>query len=140
MYRAIIIIFLVIGIIIAFILIPGIGICILFYYLFYYSNTDINFPSDTVRLFEFLICICLAFPLQSIIYNFYILVYIISINYKYALIFFSSILFVFLIIYAIQSIFLLLVHHHHRQLWIEPIDFEMNEMDENNNNGGNVNV
>jgi len=132
LYRTIIIFFLIIGIIISFVLIPGIGLCIFFYFLFYGSDANIYFPNSIVRFFEFLICITISFPIQSIIYNCYILIYIISINYKYAIIFFSFLLIIPLIIYAIDELIRLRNRHHH---WAGPMDFEMNDILENENNG-----
>jgi len=132
LYRTIIIFFLIIGIIISFVLIPGIGLCIFFYFLFYGSDANIYFPNSIVRFFEFLICITISFPIQSIIYNCYILIYIISINYKYAIIFFSCLLIIPLIIYAIDELIRLRNRHHH---WAGPMDFEMNDILENENNG-----
>ena len=143
LYRTIVIFFLVIGIIISFVLIPGIGLCIFFYFLFYESNANIYFPSDMVRFFEFLICICLSFPIQSIIYNCFIIIYLISINYKYALIFFSSLLIIPLIIYIIGELINRCLNHHHHHLvdmdMDQRINFGLEAIDINEDNGENFN-
>ena len=74
------------GLIIIFLVIPGIGLCILSYSLIYEVMNNNDFVNSTIRDLDFIIAIILAFPSQSIVYNFLIIIYYLLINIKYVLI------------------------------------------------------
>jgi hypothetical protein len=136
------IVLLILGLIIGFFVIPGFGL-IFFAYGFVIEEFHNSFVNKFVKYVDFLICICLAFPCQSIVYNVFILLYFMIIYYKYvlpALVVLSGIIFIIIYCCCFKNI-----RNSPRDINIDFIDFveedeniiEMvNRVNDNNNNEG----
>ena len=119
LFKFFLIVFIIVGLIIGFIIIPAIGFCIISMQIIYdYSPHLMN---RYVKVIEFLICFCLSFPLQSIVYNIFIIVYLMIINIKYILMAFP-----FIIIFLTIIKYCILPNNYNRIN--EPIIF--NEFDD----------
>ena len=64
-----------------FIIIPAFGIIFFSYFFIYEELNEEDFLNSSVRKIDFLICILLSFPCQSLIYNIFILVFLICFYY-----------------------------------------------------------
>ena len=130
---------LIIGLVIAFFIIPGFGL-ILFAYGFVIEEFRDYFEDKFIQYVDFLICVCLAFPCQSIVYNIFILIYLMIIYIKYVL----PIL-VILSVIIVLIIYCGCIKNRPREInhdfidLIEENEIEMaNRMNDNNNNNNNI--
>ena len=126
---------LIIVLVISFLIIPGIGL-IFFSYGFVIEEFRNSFDNKFIQYVDFLICVCLAFPCQSIVYNIFILIYFMFIYIKQ----FLSILVILLGI-IVLIIYCVIINNPPREInhdfidLIEENEIEMaNNINDNNNN------
>ena len=139
---------LIIVLILGFIVLPVFGLIFFSYGFIFETELSEYYINDFVRFIGFLICFLLSFPYQSIVYNCFIILFLILINIKYILVIVIFLITIFIILIVIYRSFnsrhFMEINNNSNNL-IEVIPNEMHNIinididEENNNNINNIN-